>query len=220
MALINRGECVRKIKSHFLLILSASLLYGCSITPPTTQQQQSEFGDKEYVAKSGESWTVNRLKNDYLKKTGMILVAPDTTQCGWDGECYYNVWANAYDSGINAFNNKKRAEKKLAEEKCLADKECRRKKELSSSMNSLSTAYTVLLSVNHYAQAEYDAAVRAICEQTSLNQKKGIPKDALVNRMKDWPGIAPMDREYFTEVVQSCWDISRLSGDWRKAIRR
>lgn len=208
------------MKRIFLLIAILTFLYGCSISPPTSLQQQKAFDNEKHKTRYGETWTVNTLKEDYRAKTGMILVAPDAKSCGWDGSCYYNAWSSAHDNGISVFNAKKLEEKKIVDAKCLADKECKRSKDLLEARKGLSWGYTMLLGINPYSQAESDYLVRNICEKVTVSQKEGVGRAVLINKMRDFPGIAPRERGILTEIVGSCWDISKLSGDWRAAIRQ
>lgn len=208
------------MKRIFFTISIVCFLNGCTLAPNINQQQQ-EFGDKPYKAQNGKTLTVNGLRDDYKKQTGMNLIGPDTRSCGWNETCYQNAWAEAYEKDINAFNYKKRLEeKKIAESKCLADKECKRSKDLLEARKGLSWGYTMLLGINPYSQADSDYLVRNICEKVTASQKDGVSRDVLIKKMRDLPGIAPRERGILTEIVGSCWDISKLSGDWREAIRQ
>lgn len=207
------------MKRIFLLISVLPFLYGCSITPPTSLQQQKAFDNEKHKTRYGETWTVNTLKEDYRKKTGTELVATASSSCGWDGSCYYNAWASAHDNGIRDFDNKKLEEKKIADSKCLADEECKRKKELSEEMRVLSSNYTTFVYTNPYQQADYDYYARDICEKAEYAQKHGVSKETLVNKFRDLPGIAPRERLFITRIAGGCWKISNLGGNWKEALR-
>ncbi|EGT4298807.1 hypothetical protein DOX47_19385 [Cronobacter malonaticus] len=207
------------MKRSLYLIAFIPFLYGCT-SSPTAQQQQRAMGSEEYKSKSGKVWSVNKLKEDYKGKTGMLLSAPDANSCGWDSTCYQNAWAEAYDKGIENFKSKRAAEEKVTESKCLSDPECKKSKEIIDARKGLSWGYSMILGANPYSQAEYDYLVRDICEKTTIAQKKGVSREVLANRMRDLPGVAPRDRGFLTEIVKSCWDISELSGDWKAAIRQ
>lgn len=207
------------MKVIFFPIAIFPFLYGCTLAPPTTLQQQKSFDDEEHKTRYGEVWTVNKLKENYKKKTGMTLTSPDTTSCGWDGTCYYNAWSAAHDNGISTFNANKLEEKKIAESKCLADQECKNKKELSAEMRSLSSNYTTFVYTNPYQQADYDYFAREICGQAEYAQKNGVSRDTLVNKFKDLPGIAPRERLFIARIADGCWKISSLGGNWKEALR-
>lgn len=207
------------MKKILFFIISLPFLYGCTFSP-TAQQQQRGLGDEEYKEKNGKVWTVNKIREDYTKKTGMILIAPDTKSCGWNSTCYQNAWAEAYDKGIYEFNAKKEADAKIAESQCQSDPDCIRKKNLALAMKELSWNYTMLLGTNQYAQADYDYIIRNVCDSAASAQRNGSRKEVVVNKMKDLPGISPRDRSYLSGAVKSCWEISSLSGDWKEALRR
>lgn len=208
------------MKRIFFPLAIVCFLNGCVLSP-TINQQQNEFGDKPYRAENGKTLTVNGLRDDYKKQTGMNLIGPDTRSCGWNETCYQNAWAAAYDEDLGAFNYKKRLEeKRLEESKCSANPDCKRDKDLSSSMSNLSANYTALVYTNQYQQAEYDYIAREICSNSERAQKKGVMKSDLVNKIRDLPGVAPMERVYITRIASECWNISSLGGDWKKALRR
>lgn len=207
------------MKRILIALTLTPFLYGCSVPPPTTQQQQRVFDNEVHNTDAGEKWSVKSLQENYKKITGDVLVAPDTSSCKWDGDCYYNAWSKVHDKGLRDFNSIKAEERNKEESKCLADKECVRKRSLDKAMKDLSWAYTMVLAINPYSQADADAVVRGVCDKSTDAQKQGMTQTNLVNRMRDFPGLAPREREYLSQVVKSCWSISSLGGDWREPLR-
>lgn len=102
-------------------LIASFALSGCAAT---VSDQARTFDYQAFRTQSGYN-SVSRMKDDYLAKTGHLLVAPDTLSCGWDGDCYYNVWANAYTKGINDFyeKNKRKEMNKIRAEQERIDAE-------------------------------------------------------------------------------------------------
>lgn len=103
----------------------------------------------------------------------------DTLSCGWDGDCYYNKYAAAYDQGIRDLDKKNEAEASKKEQQCQADEKCMKEREVDSAINSLNYSYRVVMAMNPYSQSDLDAVVRQVCRRAGEAQRNGISKDQI-----------------------------------------
>ncbi len=198
------------------IIFLVLALPGCAATP---QGQDHVLSDEMHLTESGKKRSVNDLKSDYLKQTGQNLVVIGALDCGWDGDCYYNKYAEAYDSGMSRFKEKQRRQQQLERDKCNASPECSRSVETAEYQNSLRNAYSYTLGSHPYQQGEYDMAVRSMCDKADTAQKNGMRLNLLINQLRDIPGLSPMDREQMISVASDCWNLSRLGSDWKESLR-
>ncbi|GEM_PF-3095095 len=199
-----------------LILLASLLLSACSAT---TRDQQNLFDDKTFTSTTGKEWTVNKLRSDFFERTGKPLTGVVTSQCGWDGDCYYNKWASAYDDGINKYLSESNRKADEAAARCDSDPRCVEARELKKEMTNLANQYRFIMHSHPYEQADYDAAIRLLCEKSSAAHKAGISKKGLLDGLRDAPGVSPGDREQFLAVASSCWTIVDLNGEWKESLR-
>lgn len=203
------------MKKSFAWIL-VILLSGCAATP---QGQENVLAKEVHKSASGKKWTVIQLREDYLRKTGKELKAANTLECGWDGTCFYNRWAAAYDAGLGQFAKENLKKEQEAKAKCISSHECSRNLEISKYSSQLNNSYRLAVYSHPYQQGDYDMAVRTMCEKAYDAQVKSMKLDVLLNNLRDIPGIAPSDREQIVSVADACWNLSRLDYDWKKSLR-
>ncbi|WP_371343873.1 hypothetical protein [Klebsiella quasipneumoniae] len=188
-------------------------LVGCAATPPTAMQQSSSFDGLTFRSDAGELWTVARLKDDYRKTTGTVLVAPEALSCEWNSSCYYNKFAHAYDKGMKLYqeeaSKKLKAEKEKQDEECRANSECAKEMKVTAAASQLNNVYYTLMAQNPYQQAEYDLAVRRMCRSAGEAQRNGISREQLQKNIDLVEGIAPATRYQIKQVGDACWLLSR-----------
>lgn len=192
------------------------ILSACSATP---QSQERTLSNEVHKTPSGEKWTVNQLRDDYLKKTGKELKSDNAIDCGWNGSCFYNKWASSYDAGIKQYQEENRKNKEQENYKCKSSPDCVKSLEVEKYSSLLKNTYLMALYDHPYEQSDYDLVIRTMCEKSTLAQNNKMPLTDLLSNLRDIPGIAPRDRGQILTVAEACWNLSRLGSDWREPLR-
>ncbi|EAS6352134.1 hypothetical protein EAP62_27330 [Salmonella enterica] len=208
-----------KIKGVLILLAVMFSLTGCSISGAANLSgknpldlQNELFGDKTFKTVSGETLSVNILKQRYFDETGEKMPKVETTLgCNMDSQCYYDAWSKSYDDLIATYRRKQqqKREAEAAEKRCEADPECSRKSAINVVTRNLNSAYSALVYQNQYLQAQYDELVRQVCTSAGELQRAGVTERDLDERVRTAPGIAPLDRGYIRKVASSCWELSK-----------
>ncbi|AUD56160.2 hypothetical protein AH03_22965 [Salmonella enterica subsp. enterica serovar Newport] len=208
-----------KIKGALIFLAIMFSLTGCSISDVAQLSgekpldlQNELLGDKTFQTASGETLSVNMLKQRYFDETGEKMPEVETTLgCNTDAKCYYDAWSKSYDDLIGAYRRKQqqKLEAEAARKRCEADPECARKSAINVVTQNLNSAYSALVYQNPYLQAQYDELVRQVCTSAGELQRAGMTERELDERVRTAPGIAPLDRGYIRKVASSCWELSR-----------
>ncbi|MFP1862251.1 hypothetical protein [Lonsdalea quercina] len=194
------------MKNVLTLLALVFLLTSCTASP---DDQRRVFDNENHVAVSGQKWTVKSLKQDYKNKTGDELIVTDALACGWDGDCYYNKYASAYDKGINNLNKKIEIEALKKEQQCQADVNCMKEREIYSAIESLNYSYRVVMAQNPYFQSDLDASLRQVCRRAGEAQRNWLSLNQVKKNLDLVEGIAPNDRIMIKRVASSCWVLSK-----------
>lgn len=193
-----------------LLPLAILALSGCAIT---AGEQSAMFDTEVHKSDSGQIWTVDMLKKDYMDKIGKPLIAQDTLSCGRNSLCYYNKWAMAHDDGLKDFNaNKARMEqdaRAAKEAQCQASPECVKKKEIQEDTQIINQLYGITLARHPYDQADFDGAIRRLCRVSGQAQRNGKPLAELQRGISLAEGIDPETRRSSVAVASACWRLSK-----------
>lgn len=201
----------------FLAFLVISILSGCT----TTNFDQHSYDNKKFNTSNGQSFSVSDLKMMHLQETGVPLATPETLSCGRDALCYYNRWSSAYDKSPDREKIKTaqadRAKEK--EQECMNSPTCLRERDIAKYRDKLRMNYQYILAMNPYLQDDYDYAVRNMCEKSANAQSSGMPKETLLNNMRDVAGVSPRSRELIINVADACWNLSNLGSNWKEALR-
>ena len=206
------------MNKRICLFLAAILLSGCTAT---VGDQSRMFDDQGFHTQSGTIKTVSELKNDYLVTTGHLLNAEDTLSCGWDGDCYYNKWANAYDKGMSAFyeRNKLEQERQAREEQarvdaenaaCNASPQCVKEKKVAEYSNQLNYQYRLTMALYPYSQADFDMAIRTLCRNAGAAQRNGVPLETVQKNIRLVEGMDPQTRASSVIIATACWRLSQV----------
>ncbi|MBL3522883.1 hypothetical protein IM876_09425 [Serratia plymuthica] len=208
-----------------LLALTVS---GCSISPETVRsyQENNKFDSIKHKTESGNKLSVGDLRERYFRETGMKLPDQVTLSCSLDDACYYNIYAQAYDSLLQDYERKQQTkqylqakEQKIKNEQCDADIECSRKRKVSQLGGQLRQLYTYVVNTNPYLRSEFDMAFRTVCDNAANLQVAGVPRESVLNDIRDKPGIDPDTREQIVNAASICWEISHNGGNWKEALR-
>jgi len=206
-----------------LVVLSILMVSGCA---EKQTYDNAIYNDYEKFSTYGNQWlSVSDLKKMHFEETGSPVPKPDYRECKSDSQCYYNKWAESYDSSPARIKKKADAaakEKSAREAKeslCLRTPSCLRERNVSKYQQQLRQSYRYALSMNPYMQDNYDFAVRNMCEKSAEAQVNGLTEESLLERVKDVAGVSPQSRRLIIDVARACWNLSNLGSDWKKALR-
>ncbi|MEX3240538.1 hypothetical protein [Serratia quinivorans] len=212
----------------FSIGLLVLMISGCAISPETVKnyQESNKFDSIKHKTDSGDKLSVDDLRERYFRETGMKLPDQVTTYCSLDDACYYNLYAQAYDLLLSDYRRKQQTkqylqakEQKIKNEQCDADAECSRKRKVSQLGGQLSQLYFYVVNTNPYLRSEFDMAFRAVCEHAANLQVAGVPREDVLNNIRDKPGIDPDTRWQIVNAASICWEISKNGGNWKEALR-
>jgi hypothetical protein len=145
---------------------------------------------------------------DYKNQTGTDIPPVNTLSCGWDGDCYFSKWSEAYSAGLEKVREKERIKQEKANKKCIENPECYRRQLIAEESTNLNNVYIFALASNQYQQSDYDALVRKVCRFSGQEQRRGMNFDNFLNRIKLAEGFSPADRDITTRVAVACWKLS------------
>lgn len=191
------------------------LLSSCALSPTEAIQYQKEHGfDKQkFKTNSGGTQSVDDLREIYKNVTGLKLPEQNTSECLKDNVCYYNKYANVFDSMMDKKREKERKENEAfaaqKEAECQASKECMAKREIDAASYTLNNVYYSLMARYPYQQADSDAGVRRMCRAAGEAERSGVSLELMKKNISLTEGIGPEMRYQIIQVAEACWTMSK-----------
>lgn len=190
-------------------------LSGCALSPSEaiSYQKEHNFDKQKFKTNAGGSQSVDDLREIYKNVTGLNLPEQNTSECLDDNICFYNKYANAFDSLMDQRREKERKENEAfaakKEAECQSSKECMNKREVDAASYTLNSIYYSLMAQYPYQQADSDAGVRHMCRVAGAAQRNGVSLDFMKQHINLTEGIGPEMRHQIIQVAEACWKMSK-----------